>query len=98
MKLFCRALALVATAAALHAAIQTPEQYFGFRIGADKKLVRYDKGIEYLQKIAAESDRVRYHNLGPTTQNNPFAMLEISSPENIRNLDHLKALERKLYF
>lgn len=80
------------------AAVQPPEQYFGFRIGADKKLVRYDKAIEYFQKIANESGRVRYRNLGPTTSGNPLVMLEISSPENIQNLDHLKALERKLYF
>jgi hypothetical protein len=89
---------LLVCAIALHAAVQSPEQYFGFRIGSDKKLVRYDKIVEYLQKVAGESDRVRYHNLGPTTSGNPFAFLEISSAENLKNLDHLKALERKLYF
>ncbi|HEU5452465.1 MAG TPA: M14 metallopeptidase family protein [Terriglobales bacterium] len=82
----------------LFAQIPTPEQYFGFRIGSDNKLVRYDKGIEYLQKIASMSDRVRYRDLGPTTQGHPFALLEISSADNIKNLDHLKSLERQLYF
>ncbi|HWC97122.1 MAG TPA: M14 metallopeptidase family protein [Candidatus Sulfopaludibacter sp.] len=82
----------------LQAAVQSPEQYFGFRIGADKKLVRYDKAAEYFQKLAAESDRVRYHNLGPTTLGAPFVMLEISSADNLKNLDHWKGLERKLYF
>jgi len=82
----------------LQAAVQSPEQYFGFRIGSDKKLVRYDKAAEYFQKLAAESDRVRYHNLGPTTLGAPFVMLEISSAENLKNLDHWKGLERKLYF
>src|SRR5262249_46583532 len=71
------------------AAVPNPEQYFGFRIGSDRKLVRYDKIIEYMQKVAAESDRVRYHNLGPTTNGNPFALLEISSAENLKKLDHL---------
>jgi Zinc carboxypeptidase len=83
---------------ALNAAVQTPEQYFGFRIGTDKKLVRYDKGIEYLQRLASESDRVRYRNLGPTTNGVPFVLLEISSAENLKNLDRYKQLERKLYF
>ena len=86
------------TVGILPGAIQSPEQYFGFRIGADKKLVRYDKAIEYFRRIAAESDRVRYRDLGPTTSGNPFVMLEISSADNIRNLDRYKALERKLYF
>ena len=82
----------------MQAAVQSPEQYFGFRIGTDKKLVRYDKAMEYFQKLAAENDRVRFHNLGPTTLGAPFAMLEISSAENLKNLDHWKSLERKLYF
>jgi hypothetical protein len=79
-------------------AIPTPEQFFGFKIGADKKLARWDKIVEYLTKIAGSSDRVRIHTLGPSTNGNPFVMLEISSADNIKNLDHLKSLERKLYF
>ena len=51
-----------------------------------------------MQKVANETDRVRFRNLGPTTLGNPFIMLEISSAENLRNLDRYKALERKLYF
>jgi hypothetical protein len=91
-------LLLLSLATALQAQIAAPEQYFGFRIGADKKLVRYDKIVEYLQKVASVSDRVRFHNVGPTTQGNPFVLLEISSPENLKNLDRLKALEQRLYF
>jgi hypothetical protein len=81
-----------------YAAVQSPEQYFGFRIGSDKKLVRWDKIVEYMQKVAHESDRVRFRNLGPTTMNNPFIMLEISSADNLKNLDRYKELERRLYF
>ncbi len=92
------ALALLACAFAASAAPPSPEQYFGFRIGTDKKLVRWDKIVEYMQKVAGESDRVRFRNLGPTTMGNPFIMLEISSAENLKNLDRYKALERKLYF
>jgi zinc carboxypeptidase len=80
------------------AAVQSPEQYFGFRIGSDKKLVRWDKIVEYMQAVANGTDRVRFRNLGPTTNGNPFILLEISSAENLHNLDKLKGLERKLYF
>ncbi len=90
--------AVVLCAALLDAAVQSPEQYFGFRIGSDKKLVRWDRIIEYLQKAAGESDRVRYHNLGPTTLGNPFVLMEISSAGNLKDLDRLKQLERRLYF
>jgi hypothetical protein len=97
-RLFTLSGMLLLCAFAAQAAIQTPEQFFGFRIGADRKLARYDKIIEYFQKIAAESGRVRYRDLGQTTLGNPFVMLEISSAENIQHLDMLKGLERKLYF
>src|ERR1700757_1365566 len=80
------------------AAVQSPEQYFGFRIGTDKKLVRWDKIVEYMQAVATGTDRVRFRNLGPTTLGNPFIMVEVSSAENLKNLDHYKDLERKLYF
>ncbi len=79
-------------------ALPSPEQYFGFRVGSDRKIVRYDKMIAYMQKLASGSDRVLYRNLGSTTGGNPFVMLEISSPSTLRNLEHFKTLERRLYF
>ena len=76
------ALFLIALSAT--AAVQTPEQYFGFRIGSDNKLVRWDKIVEYMQAVANGTDRVRFRKLGPTTNGNPFIVLEISSAENLR--------------
>jgi hypothetical protein len=95
-----RVVAMFALVAAYASAqtIPSPQQYFGFPIGADRKIARYDKIIAYLQTISALSPRVKFQNLGPTTGGNPFVMVEISSAANIRNLDHLRGLERKLYF
>src|SRR5436190_7426398 len=78
--------------------LPTPEQFFGFRIGADTKLARWDKIVEYLKLVDAASDRVNLRELGKTTLNNPFIALEISSSDTIKNLAHYKQLERKLYF
>jgi hypothetical protein len=86
---------LVATAAGT---LQTPEQFLGFKVGADSKLIRWDKIVEYMKLAAANSDRVRFRELGKTTSNNPFIALEISSPDTLKNLDHYKQLEKKLYF
>ncbi len=58
---FCL-LALAATAT-----VQTPEQYFGFRIGSDKKLVRWDKIVEY--------------HAGPGQRDGPRASSAISVPQ-----------------
>src|SRR5437667_8961712 len=78
--------------------IPTPEQFLGFKVGEDKKLARWDKIVEYMRVVADGSDRVKFRELGKSTNNNPFIALEISSPETLKNLDHFKQLERKLYF
>src|SRR5882762_1558229 len=86
---------LVATAAGT---LQTPEQFLGFKVGTDNKLIRWDKIVDYMKLAAANSDRVRFRELGKTSDNNPFIALEISAPDTLRNLDRYKQLERKLYF
>src|SRR5471030_2020608 len=86
---------LVATAAGT---LQTPEQFLGFKVGADNKLIRWDKIVDYMKLAATNSDRVRFRELGKTSDNNPFIALEISAPDTLKNLDHYKQLEQKLYF
>src|SRR3954464_5857571 len=78
--------------------LQSPEQFLGFKVGTDNKLVRWDKIVDYMKLAAANSDRVRFRELGKTSDNNPFIPLEISSPETLKNLDRYKTMERKLYF
>src|SRR5437773_8610501 len=72
--------------------LPAPEQFFGFRIGADNKLARWDKIVEYMQLASTSSDRVRYRELGKTSNGNPFIVLEISSPDTLKNLDRFKQL------
>jgi hypothetical protein len=86
---------LAATAAG---SLQTPEQFFGFQIGADNKLARWDRIVDYMKLAAANSDRVRFRELGKTSNGNPFIALEVSAPETLKNLDRYKQLERRLYF
>jgi len=60
---------LVATAAG---SLQSPDQFVGHKVGADHKLVRWDKIVEYMKLAAANSDRVRFRELGKTSSGNPF--------------------------
>jgi hypothetical protein len=78
--------------------LQTPAQFLGFTVGTDNRLVRWDKIVEYMKLSEANSDRVRFRELGRTSDGNPFVAMEISAPETLKNLDHYKQLERKLYF
>src|ERR1044071_9731721 len=80
------------------AGLPTPEQFAGHPIGADNKLVRWDRIVEYMKLVSQTSDRVRFRELGKSTNGNPFIALEISSPDTLKNLDRYKQLERKLYF
>lgn len=78
--------------------VPPPDQFIGFKVGADNKLARWDRIVEYMKAAAAGSDRLKYRELGKTNNGNPFVMLEISSPDTIKNLDRYKQLSRKLYF
>jgi hypothetical protein len=50
-------------------------------------------------KLASQgSDRVRYRELGKSSNDNPFIALEISAPDTLKNVDKYKQMERKLYF
>jgi hypothetical protein len=59
-------------------AIPTPEQFFGFQMGTDGKLARWDKIVDYMRQVSNASDRVRFRELGKSTNGNPFVALEIS--------------------
>jgi zinc carboxypeptidase len=90
--------ALLLSSAGAQGTIQTPEQFFGFRMGTDNKLARWDKIVDYFKQVSSASDRIRFRELGKSTNGNPFVALEISSPDTLKNLDRYKQLERKLYF
>jgi hypothetical protein len=86
------------SAGSVHArqAIPTPEQYFGFKIGADGELARYPKILEYFQLLAKQTDRVKYEELGKTTMGNSYPLLRISSPQNLARFDRLVEINRRL--
>ena len=94
--------ALVASGGSMAAgaagALQAPDQFIGFKVGSDNKLVRWDQIVEYMKLAAAASDRINLRELGKSTAGNPFLVLEISAPETLRNLDRHRQLARRLYF
>jgi len=74
---------LLTSALPVFAQVPSPEQFFGFKIGTDEKLARYDKIVEYFNAVAEKSQRVRAHNLGPTTLGKPFILAEVASEDTI---------------
>ncbi len=80
----------------LAAEIKTPEQFAGFPIGADKKLVRWEKIVEYFEHVAANSDRIQVVEPGKTTMGNPFILAIISSSGNLSRLEELRKINKRL--
>jgi len=76
--------------------ITTPESHFGFKPGADKKLIRWDRLVKYFYKLEHESDRLKVLNMGPSTMGNPFLVLLFSSSRNLNNLDRLQDVNHLL--
>jgi hypothetical protein len=93
-------LTVVATLAnalpAQQAALPTPESVFGFRVGADFKLIDYDESIRYFQQLAQKSDRIKLMDVGKTSTGHPWTLAVISSPQNLARLDALTQIAQKL--
>jgi hypothetical protein len=79
-------------------AIPAPETFLGFPVGADDKLARWDRIVDYMQRVDAGSPRVKVRELGKTTLGNPFITVEISAVGTIAQIDRFRELQRKLYF
>ena len=89
-------LALTAPRITAQSSVPHPDQYFGFKIGSDGELARYPKILEYFQTIAKSTDRVKYEEIGKTTMGNSYALLRISSPQNLARFDRLVEINRRL--
>jgi Zinc carboxypeptidase len=76
--------------------ITTPAEQFGFEPGTDRKLADWKDLTAYYEKVAAQSDRIRYRELGKTMEGRPFVMLTVSSAENLAHLDRYKQIVTKL--
>lgn len=76
--------------------ITSPKDYFGFELGSERKIARWDKIVEYYNLLAKQSDKIKVVNLGPSTEGHPFLLTIVSSPENLRNLEHIREVNAKI--
>lgn len=92
------ALACVAAAGETVAAVAppTPEAHFSFRPGADGQLIDYEQLIDYLRLLDAASPRLELREVGASPLGRPMFVAFISSEENIRRLDELRDINRRL--
>jgi hypothetical protein len=78
------------------AAVTTPREHFGFSPGDDYKLAGYTQIIDYFQKLARQSDRIRMVEFGRTSFGKPMYAAFLSAPENLAKLDRYREISRLL--
>ncbi|MFH2109906.1 MAG: M14 family metallopeptidase [Candidatus Bathyarchaeota archaeon] len=76
--------------------VTSPESFFGFKLGSDRNIARWDRIVEYFNLLGRESDRIKVVDVGPCTEGAPFLLVVISSPENLSRLEELRRLNLRL--
>jgi hypothetical protein len=77
-------------------ALPSPQQFFGFQMGADRKLADWSKLHEYYQVLVKGSNSLRLVELGKSSEGRPYIALFLSSPQNLAKLDHFQQLNARL--
>lgn len=76
--------------------VPAPDAHFGFRLGTDRRLASAEAIEQYFAAVAAKSDRVKMLDLGPTTEGHRMIAAAVSSADNIRNLERIRATNARL--
>jgi hypothetical protein len=74
--------------------IPTPESVLGFQVG--EWHVRHDKLVEYMYALADASPRVKVEQIGSTYELRPLILLTVSSEQNLKQLNSIKAKHLEL--
>ncbi|HJQ31025.1 MAG TPA: M14 metallopeptidase family protein [Pyrinomonadaceae bacterium] len=76
--------------------VPAPRDFLGFTPGDDRKVADWTQISEYFKRLDAASDRVRVQTVGTSTLDRTLFAAFISSPENIRELDRYREIQRRL--
>lgn len=80
----------------LYGQIPKPEDFLGFKVGADRQVADMHQIINYFQKLGQQSDRILVTEVGKTTMGNPFIVALITSEKNHKNLTAYREYQRIL--
>ncbi len=94
--MFLIGLGFMALAAEGQKKVTSPKEFFGFELGSDKKIARWDKIVDYYKLLENQSGKLKAVNMGPSTVGNPFLLVIISSADNLANLGWLREVNAKI--
>jgi zinc carboxypeptidase len=78
------------------ASVTTPSDHLGRPLGVDFELADWDEVSDYYKRLAQQSPNVITQREGTTTEGREFLLSIISSPQNLANLDQIKAHARTI--
>jgi len=96
MRKFLSVLLLVSFSFIFGQNLKSPEEFLGYKVGADYKIADYATITKYFKHLSENSDRILYQDIGKTTLGKDMFMAIISSPENLKSIDKYKKIIQQL--
>jgi DNA replication protein DnaC len=63
--------------------IPPPEEFFGFKAGADFHLINYKQAVDYWKKLEKLSGKIKLFEYGKSSEGKTMILAVISSEENM---------------
>ena len=76
--------------------IPSPRSVLGLNPGDDRTVADWKQITDYFARLDQASDRLQVETIGQSTLGRPLVAAFISAPENIRNLEKYKDIQRRL--
>jgi hypothetical protein len=76
--------------------VPSPEEFLGFKAGADFHLANYKQALEYFSALEKASSMIKVFEMGKTEMGKPMIYAVITSTENMGKLDLYKEISKKL--
>ncbi|MDT8368109.1 MAG: M14 family zinc carboxypeptidase [Longimicrobiales bacterium] len=90
------ALLVVSAPAPGFAQVPDPETFFGFPLGADRRIADWDALTAWYDTLASTSPRVRVDTVGTSTMGRPFLVVTVTSEANQARLERLREVQQRL--
>ena len=74
----------------------SPEKYFGFLMGEDRKALDWSQVVDYFHELDRTSDRVLVREYGKTTEGRPMIVAFVSDAANLAALDKYQNIQARL--
>lgn len=76
--------------------VMSPKEFLGFAPGDDRRLADWSEITGYFRNLTQNARRMRWFDMGETTEGRPFFYVCISSPETLEKLDEFRGIHARL--